>query len=176
MRNILIIPLGFQDRGRIGSVETAVRSAFKARTSSASVPVNLEQHHDMSRHQYHSSMILSNVLSAAPAGDSKLLCVVDVDIFIPIFTYIFGEAQLGGRGAIVSAHRLKNEFYGVRADMAIFTERLQKESIHELGHTFGLIHCRGMRCVMNSSTYVEDIDLKPSGFCPACSAQLKSSA
>ena len=40
--------------------------------------------------------------------------------------------------------------------------------MHELGHTFGLIHCLQPRCVMNASTYVENIDQKPAEFCSSC--------
>jgi archaemetzincin len=40
--------------------------------------------------------------------------------------------------------------------------------VHELGHAFGLVHCRDQRCVMRASTYVEEVDLKDAGFCDAC--------
>ena len=70
-----------------------------------------------------------------------------------------GEAQLEGIGAIVSIHRLKNEFYGGKSDSHFLMERLLKEATHELGHTFGLYHCYNTGCVMNSSTYVEDITI-----------------
>ena len=47
-------------------------------------------------------------------------------------------------------------------------ERLLKESLHELGHTYGLRHCPDYTCVMSSSNGVERIDLKSAEFCPAC--------
>ena len=45
---------------------------------------------------------------------------------------------------------------------------LEKEAIHELGHTHGLLHCADPTCVMRASTYVEEIDLKSAGFCLRC--------
>ena len=96
-----------------------------------------------------------------------------VDIFTPILTFLFGEAQLGGNGAIVSTHRLHNEFYGLPGDDDLLYARTLKEVLHELGHTMGLIHCQYYECVMHFSTYVEDIDLKKSQFCPVCKNKLE---
>ena len=86
----------------------------------------------------------------------------------PILTFIFGQAFLDGRCGIASVYRLRNERYGIEADEQVFTDRLRKEVIHELGHTFGLIHCQNPVCVMRSSTYVEDIDQKSWSFCSKC--------
>ena len=47
-----------------------------------------------------------------------------------------------------------------------------KEAMHELGHTYGLFHCRSLDCVMHISTYVEDIDTKPAEFCRECEHKL----
>jgi archaemetzincin len=51
-------------------------------------------------------------------------------------------------------------------------DRFQKEVIHELGHTFGLIHCHQPTCVMRSGTYVEDIDQKEQHLCAKCRGEL----
>ncbi len=58
-------------------------------------------------------------------------------------------------------------------DREVTTERLIKEAIHELGHTFGLIHCLQPQCVMNASTYVENIDQKPAELCPLCQKNIE---
>jgi predicted Zn-dependent protease len=47
-------------------------------------------------------------------------------------------------------------------------DRLVKEAVHELGHTFGLRHCADWRCVMSSSYGVERLDVKGADFCPRC--------
>ena len=94
-------------------------------------------------------------------------------IFEPATDYMYtavkdGEAQLNGPAAIVSITRLRNEFYGLPKNDTLLRERMEKEAIHELGHTFGLVHCRNDLCVMRPSTYVENIDLKPPQLCYSC--------
>jgi archaemetzincin len=102
----------------------------------------------------------------------KILGVTELDLFIPIFTFLFGEAQLNGIGALVSTHRLHNQFYGIPENKKLLRSRLLKEAIHELGHTFGLIHCFTLKCVMKSSTYVEEIDQKSINFCRVCEQKI----
>jgi archaemetzincin len=135
---------------------------------------------DASRGQYNSTVLLAMLLGGdgvdgtAEKG-ARILGVTGVDLFIPVLTYVFGEAQLDGRAAVVSTHRLASEAYGLAADEALLAERLAKEATHELGHTYGLIHCPDPECVMHASTYVEEIDLKLAGFCEACAGRLTSS-
>ena len=81
--------------------------------------------------------------------------------------------RLKGIGAVVSTHRLHNRFYGLPENRELTTDRLLKEAVHELGHTYGLIHCQQANCVMNSSTYVENIDQKSAEFCPLCQKSIK---
>ncbi len=95
-----------------------------------------------------------------------------MDLYIPVLTFVFGEAQLSDGGAVVSTHRLRQEFYGLPADLELLRERLLKEALHELGHTYGLRHCPDYLCVMSSSNGVERIDLKRAEFCPACAPAL----
>ena len=83
------------------------------------------------------------------------------------------RTQLDGPAAIVSTYRLQNEFYGGPPDKDLLLERLIKETTHELGHSFGLYHCQQQRCVMNFSTYVEDIDDKSPLFCEQCKSEIE---
>ena len=130
--------------------------------------IDLELFYTRERNQYHSTLILAQLLKSLPGENSKILGITGVDLFLPVLTFVFGEAQFNGKGALVSTYRLRNEFYGLPASEELFVERVVKEALHELGHTFGLTHCADYRCVMNSSTYVEDIDLKESRYCPVC--------
>jgi archaemetzincin len=120
------------------------------------------------RRQYHSTEILKKILSRPPSVNWKVLGVTEMDLYIPVLTFVFGEAQLSNGGAVVSAHRLRQEFYGLPTDPELLHDRLLKESLHELGHTYGLRHCPDYLCVMSASNGVERIDLKQAEFCPAC--------
>ncbi len=123
---------------------------------------------DSSRGQYNSRILLAQLLRNAPEDATRILGVTGVDLFIPVLTYVFGEAQLDGRAALVSAYRLDNQLYGLPANRNLLGDRLRKEAIHELGHTYNLLHCQRNPCVMMSSTNVESIDLKSDRFCDHC--------
>lgn len=127
---------------------------------------------DANRLQYNSTQILHILLrSDKIKNDSKAILLTDLDLFVPILTHVFGEAELNGRVAVVSSHRLHSEYYGLPKNIGLIQERITKEIIHELGHTFGLLHCKYADCVMQSSTYVEDVDLKGMNFCNSCKSQ-----
>jgi archaemetzincin len=119
------------------------------------------------RGQYHSTAILQRMERTAEP-DVRVLGVTGLDLFVPVLTFVFGEAQLEGNCALVSLARLREEFYGLPARDDLLQERLLKEAVHELGHTFGLRHCSGWRCVMSSSHAVERLDIKTADFCTAC--------
>ncbi|HBY63275.1 MAG TPA: hypothetical protein DEH78_25920 [Solibacterales bacterium] len=125
---------------------------------------------DPVRGQFHSTAILQGMLSAA--NGARLLGVADVDLFVPILTYVFGEAQLGGQCALVSTFRLHEEYYGLPINEDLLAERLAKEALHELGHTWGLKHCPDWRCAMASTHAVERLDLKDLAFCRTCRAAI----
>lgn len=150
------------------SFTTTLRNIFSVPVSVANVSLNLEDAFDGSRDQYNSTAILAKMLSTFDMRNNKSIVVVDVDLYIPVLTFVFGEAQLDGSAAVVSTHRLKNQYYGLPKDDLLMTARLEKEIVHELGHTFGMYHCRDYECVMKSSTYVEEIDLKKATPCQSC--------
>jgi len=122
---------------------------------------------DRFRNQYYSTAILQAMQPLAEPG-ARLLAVTSVDLYVPVLTFVFGEAQLTGHCAVVSLYRLRDEFYGLPAREDLMRERLVKEAIHELGHTFGLRHCDDWRCVMTSSHAVERLDVKGAEFCGTC--------
>lgn len=129
---------------------------------------------DASRGQYNSRLLLAQLLRHAPDDSTRILGVTALDLFIPVLTYVFGEAQLGGRAALVSTHRLDNAVYGLPPEPGLLFERLSKEAIHELGHTYSLVHCHDMDCVMTSSMQVDGVDLKSDRFCSRCRDRLRN--
>lgn len=159
----LLAPLG----SRLGA-------RFGCRVRTAVPWFEPERAYEPSRGQYHSTTILAGLLTRDVAPGERRLAITAMDLFVPVLTFVFGEAQLDGTAAIVSTHRLRNEAYGMPPDPDLLTERLVKEAIHELGHTHGLVHCLHAICVMRSSTYVEEIDLKRDDFCAACADVLQA--
>lgn len=130
---------------------------------------------DGARRQYHSTAILRRLQDLAANG-CRLLGVAAADLYVPVLTFVFGEAQLPGQSAVISAHRLREEFYGLPPNEKLLRERLTKAALHELGHTFGLGHCSNWNCVMASTHAVERLDLKAAAFCRGCLRQLNSTA
>jgi len=157
----------------IEALGKSVYTVFGFHTKVATLDVHLEKTFDQARHQYNSSQILLQLITRPPADAVKVLGVVNVDLFIPVLTFVFGEAQLRGIGSVIALHRLNNKFYGLPEDRKLLTERLVKEAIHELGHNFGLIHCNNQSCVMKSSTYVEEVDQKSEEMCSRCQDLLR---
>jgi archaemetzincin len=121
---------------------------------------------DPRRGQHASGRVLEWLLRHRPGGAVRTLGVTDVDLFIPILTFVYGEAQLNGPVAVVSTARLG----GVpgAAGVRLLGARLAKEAVHELGHTFGLLHCDALRCAMKRSVNVAAIDSKATTLCGDC--------
>ncbi len=122
---------------------------------------------DPRRGQHSSTKILGWLAANRPAGAVRVLAITDADLFIPILTFVFGEAQLKGRAAVVSTARLAGDG-AVLPDFSRLRTRLVTECVHELGHTFGLLHCAMARCAMARSPSLRDVDLKSETLCPAC--------
>jgi archaemetzincin len=120
------------------------------------------------RNQYYAKKIIENLLCDIPADCEKLLGITDVDLCTPVLQFVFGEAQLDGRVAVVSCTRLRQEFHQLPADETIFLERLIKECVHELGHCYGLYHCSNTQCAMFFSGTIFTIDSKRGNFCQQC--------
>jgi archaemetzincin len=172
MKRIDLLPLGDIDRGLIEDLVQSLSREMKRDCHVLPAEADLSPMFNTSRGQYHSTAILARMAARATPDTGRLLGVAAVDLYIPILTFVFGEAQLNGTAAVISTHRLHQELYGFPADERLLRERLLKEAIHELGHTFGLTHCDDTECVMAPSHAVEWIDLKASRFCSQCGAAL----
>jgi len=176
MKRISLVPLGNVARNHMQLLAEELTSSLHAPCFVVPDGLNIEFAYDPLRGQYHSTAIIGRLRKTPSAEGSRLLGVAEVDLFVPIFTFVFGEAQLGPANAsagIVSVHRLRQEFYGLPPNDPLLSARLLKEAMHEIGHTLGLRHCRDYRCVMSSSPAVENIDLKSPRFCTPCEERLE---
>lgn len=165
---ISIVSFGYFRDNLHEIIREDVERAFLLPVITAEGHLDLSEFYNPNRNQYDGNLLLREMEKRFAADNQKTLGLFSVDLFIPILTYIFGQAFLNGRCGIASAFRLRNERYGLAPDEETYRSRVVKEVIHELGHTFGLIHCMNSSCVMRSSTYVEDIDQKTATFCERC--------
>jgi archaemetzincin len=162
------------DPALLAHVARHVEVAFGARVEPWTPPGPPRHAYDPRRRQHASGAILRWLLEVGPVrghAPGKVLGITDQDLFIPILTYVFGEAQLSGAAAVVSAARLAEdvELFGPR----LLAERLAKEAVHELGHAFGLRHCATPGCVMGRSAGVRDVDDKGPMPCAECQGRLQ---
>ncbi len=124
------------------------------------------------RRQYHSTVLLRELLRHVPGDALRVLGITEVDLYVPHLNFVFGEATVDGRVGIISLHRLHPEFHGDAPDHRLLVERAVKEALHELGHTFGLRHSSNPRCVMYFSNDIEDTDRKSARFFDESARQL----
>ncbi len=133
---------------------------------------DLSVFYDPIRRQYDGNKMLQSIDTSTSSENLKIIALYTVDLYIPILTFIFGQAVFKGKTGIASIYRLRNEQYGLPENKTLLFERFRKVIIHELGHTFGLIHCHIPTCVMRSATYAEEIDQKEYHLCTNCRRQL----
>ncbi|MDW8240610.1 MAG: archaemetzincin family Zn-dependent metalloprotease [Acidobacteriota bacterium] len=169
---IILVPVGSVNPRLLEFLILTLPDTFKMPCTLGPPLLDVSQAYSLVRQQYYSTELLKRLLTLNQHATTKILGVTEVDLFIPILTFVFGEAQLNGPAAIISAHRLRQSFYGLPEDEALLLERCQKEALHELGHTFGLVHCQSFECVMHRSHSVEQVDLKRNSFCPMCAQTL----
>ncbi len=173
MQQINLISFGQFDVDFVQKIAGAVSHDFFYDVSIREGRLDLTDFFDPTRRQYNANELLRKVDSLYGDHVVKSFGLFNVDLFIPILTYIFGQAFLGGRTGIASTYRLSNDRYGLANKKETLLDRTIKEVNHELGHTFGLIHCHVPGCVMTSSTYVEDIDQKEAHLCTSCRSHLE---
>ena len=131
-------------------------------------PLPLQAYHP-ERNQYHSTQLLEYILNQDHGEKPfRILGVTSVDLYIPIFTFVFGEAQLDGQVAIISTYRPSGGANGGNPPAPLLLSRLLKLSLHELGHTFNIPHCRSEGCLMGFAANLEKLDQKRLGLCKYC--------
>lgn len=169
--SILLAPTGDFDPRLIATVGRQIERTFCISFCVRTLLPDLSFAFDAGREQYHSTPILRRLADLAPPGVRKILAIADVDLFIPILTHVYGEAQLGGKACIVSTFRLNagSRIHGF-SEKAV--DRVAKEAVHELGHTFNLRHCPDPACVMHYCRSEVDVDRKSSDLCRYCRVML----
>ncbi len=126
------------------------------------------------RGQYDAGRVIRHLSLTASSQCLRLLALTMVDLCSPILTYVYGEAELGGRVAVVSGFRLRRDEDGAEVPAERYYERLIKVALHEVGHTFSLYHCEDPRCLMQFSPGLKELDVLEIRFCDRCAFMLRS--
>ncbi|WP_457600802.1 archaemetzincin family Zn-dependent metalloprotease [Hydrogenivirga sp.] len=158
---------GVENRLLIASARN-VKEVFGLEVRLSSVPFPPRLGLNPVRNQYHAGALLSYLRQLSFPELVRMLALVDFDLYEEGLNFVFGEAELGGRNAVVSVFRLRHPNERVTFD------RTFKEVNHEIGHTFGLTHCADTRCVMSFSNSLADVDRKTRYFCKTCLNKLNS--
>jgi archaemetzincin len=161
----------FDDPEAFAAIASRLADALKNPVRQIALPA-VDFTFDPERNQYRSIEVLNMLALHCPPDAGKLIALTTRDLFIPVLTFVYGHAQLGGRVAVASLARLRQEFYGLPPNREILIERFAKAALHEAGHTFGLVHCVNRACVMALATNIGQVDGKHAAFCPSCAARL----
>jgi archaemetzincin len=170
---IYLLPVGEPDTAVVESLPVPLEKRFGSPCALAHPIQDIEFAYDPCRNQYFCTTLLSRIGERIPADALRMLGIVGVDLFVPRLNFVFGEAIMNGKVAVISLYRLDPRRCGDRNDNVLYLERTLKEAVHELGHTFGLMHCVNSRCVMFFSNSLLDTDRKGSEFCPACDSVVR---
>ena len=163
---ITLEPLGDVADETMDKLKDRVGDIFQCPAEIKTGCSDLAQAYDPQRKQYFSSKLLASL--GKSEREERVVGIADVDLYVPRLNFVFGEADMVSGTAIISLYRLRQEYYGLAPDEALFLERATKEIVHELGHTFGLRHCPNNKCVMHFSNGLADTDLKEAHFCNQC--------
>jgi len=173
MDTIIVSPIGDIPLWMSDTIATGVGDFFRFTARVETVLDDILFAYDAKRRQYHSTKILEALAKNTPNDCIKIIAVTKEDLFIPILTHVYGEAQLGGKACIISIARL---IAGLEVEMANKgCKRIVKEAIHELGHTFDLRHCDDGMCIMHYCRKLDDVDRKSNQFCRYCNIFLADS-
>ena len=170
--SILISPVGELSAELIEAVAGEIKQVFGFSAETRPILQDLSFALDNNRNQYHSTAILDRLAANIPPHSVRVLAIAQVDLFIPILTHVYGEAQLGGTACIVSTFRLNEGRSGINISPK-YIDRVVKEAIHELGHTFNLRHCPEHTCIMHYCRNEEDVDRKSDRLCRYCIIMLQ---
>lgn len=170
-----LVPIGPIDKHILDYTQKALEKRFRAQVYIWKELEYPDYAYNKMRGQYHSTLILKRIHNLRLSGYDRILGITDVDLFVPELTFVFGEADIKKKVALISLTRLRQEFYSLPEDIVLFNKRVIIEAVHELGHTYGLRHCANRNCVMFFSNTLDDTDRKGPDFCDTCKNKIITS-
>ncbi len=172
-RRIGVVPFGKVPELALKIIAANISAYFKLAADILPQQENPEYALDERRLQYDAANIIKACEALHFSRHEKVIGVLNHDLFVPIFSHVYGEARQGGRFALVSLFRLNKNPDGSSPPASLFYERAAKVALHELGHLFNLLHCEEKQCLMHYSGGLEDLDAIPFYLCRYCSTYLK---
>lgn len=169
---ISLIPVGKVNEDLLIYLANQLATQFSDEVKTGKAFPQASYAYNKRRNQYCSDLILRELETLDLGKTKKILGLVDLDLYTPGLNFVFGQASMGGRACLIALPRLRQEFHGLKENRSLFYERALKEAVHELGHSFGLNHCRNRKCVMHFSNCLADTDYKKKEFCKACQKKL----
>ena len=173
MGEIVLILLTDVDEKLIETLKRRLEEAFDVPVSVRYKITDLRYAYDIYRNQYKSPLILSRLQRLRKGPDDKIIGVVDVDLYSPGYEFIYGEAKQSSGTATLSIYPLFPRNRPGRYNSEVFKQRVIREGLHEVGHLYGLGHCKKPKCLMRTCTCVQEVDAAGNSFCPGCGRRLK---
>ncbi|MGQ9619202.1 MAG: archaemetzincin family Zn-dependent metalloprotease [Candidatus Aminicenantia bacterium] len=172
-RKVYLLKIGEVEDFVIEFLEKNLKDVYPFVFVSKEVELNLDSAYNPIRRQFLSTPILLQLDKNKPKDAFMVLGIIDHDIYANGLNFIFGEAELAKKIAIISIKRLREDFYGKRENSLLLKVRALKEAVHELGHLFGISHCSNPLCVMFFSNSLLDTDRKLYKFCNSCRSKVE---
>ena len=166
-------PLGDVELDKLAVVKEVLDENF-AREVVILPPEKLRRPHFVSaRNQYDASRIMEWARGQIPQQAFRYIVVVDEDIFADGLNFIFGQAEINGRMCVISLARFAEPQEHIALwESALFKRRTANLLLHELGHTFNLMHCGNDDCVMKFANSLVELDNQRDHYCADCLAKL----
>ena len=116
LQNITLISFGYFEEDFLKKIADAVNHELVLPVIIKERHIDITEFYDPVRRQYNGNRLLKEIDLLFAHDSHKTIGLFNVDLFIPILTYIFGQAFLSGRSGIASLYRLSNERYGINPD------------------------------------------------------------
>ena len=161
-KKAILIPFdSFREKEMFESVKKVIESELPLKAVIASETIAEPRSvFSVSKEKINVDMLLSYLQKCTEKN--LLVAFTGKDMGCDDSDFVFGAAIVNGLCCVVSSNRLKKN-----------ADRLAKETLHELGHCFGLNHCNN-DCAMRFSSSVEEVDLKPAKLCNDCKNYLNA--
>ena len=170
---VYLLPMAEEDPQLMEALSSAIKESLGMGVDRLPATTPPRQAWDASRGQYNVFNILTEIDRNAPTDATRVLGIVNDDIYTPELNFVFSQGVLNRRPAIVSTYRLKQGVYGA-VNHKLLVERTTKTAVKALAFSLGVQSCQDRRCIMVFANNMAELDRKSNQFCPTCAQALES--